>query len=247
MRLPVPIRGKGVHLVAIDPGHGGIDEGTYPYNPDGVLHYSEAKVTLQIALRLSDILVANGIRVFLVRDGDYEINPQWLDVNQDGELDLADETQARLDLINASGAELLLSIHLNARTYDDGSVDPTWNGTATYYCNARPFSDLSLRFADLVQKQVLGSLSAIGYLPFDQGVHDDLDIDDVGPQRHLVLLGPHTDRIARPGQMPTALNEALFATGYEESVLLSKPEVLDALAQAYSRAIILYLNELDNN
>ena len=133
LRQALPITGSGEHLVAIDPGHGGIDEGTYPYNPDGRLSYSEKQVNLAIALRLRDILTANHVRVFLVRNGDYEINPDWIDVNGDGLNDLGDESQARLDLINASGAELLLALHQNARTFNDGTIDPEYNGSTTYY------------------------------------------------------------------------------------------------------------------
>ncbi|MCE5258500.1 MAG: N-acetylmuramoyl-L-alanine amidase [Chloroflexi bacterium] len=245
LRLPLPVFGSGEHMVAIDPGHGGIDEGTYPYNPDGALDYHESEVNLQIALRLKDILVANGIRVFLVRDGDYEINPNWLDVNGDGVQDIGDESQARIDLINASGAELMLSIHQNARTLGDGSLDIEGNGSTTYYCDARPFSDQSFRLAELVHQQVLEELASIGYTSYDQGILDDLNVDDYEPKLHFVALGPQSDRIARPSQMPGVIDEPLFATNVEESVLLGQPEVWDTLAQAYANAIIAYLDELD--
>jgi len=244
-RQSVPVAGAGEHLVAIDAGHGGIDEGTYPYNPNGTLTYNETQINLKIALRLRDILVANNIRVFLTRDGDYAINPNWLDINGDGINDLGDESQARLDLINASGAELLLALHQNARTYGDGSMNPEYNGSTTYYCADRPFSDLSYRFAELVHSEVLGGLASIGYDSFDQGVIEDLNIDEFEPRRHLIVLGPQSDRIARPSQMPAALDEPLFATHREESILLSRPDVLEALAQAYARAIIRYFNEVD--
>lgn len=245
LRQPLPIYGEGQHLVAIDAGHGGIDEGTYPYNPDGSLHYTEAQVNLEIALRLRDILVANHVRVFMVRDGDYGINPDWLDINGDGVQDIGDEAQARIDLINAAGAELMLSIHQNARTYDDGTVNPEYNGSTTYYCDARPFSDESYRFAELVHSRVLSGLKAAGYESFDQGILDDLNVDESEPRRHFIALGPLSDRIARPSQMPGVIDEPLFATNDEESVLLSRPEIWDTLAQAYADAISTYFAELD--
>jgi N-acetylmuramoyl-L-alanine amidase len=244
LRLPVPIFGEGEYLVAIDPGHGGIDEGTYPYNPEGTLDYSEAKVTLQIAFRLRDILVANHIRVFLTRDGDYMNNENWLDINGDGLQDIGDETQARVDMVNTQGADLFFAIHLNARTYNDGSVDPNYNGATTYYCSDRPQAYESLRLAELVHAQVLQALTGYGYEPFDQGVIDDINIDDFEPRLHLIMLGPQTDRIARPSLMPAALDEPLFATHYTESELAARPEVWDVLAGAYARAIMLYLQEL---
>ncbi|MHB1356361.1 MAG: N-acetylmuramoyl-L-alanine amidase family protein [Anaerolineae bacterium] len=239
------IYGAGKHLVAIDVGHGGIDEGTYPIDDHGPIDYTESQINLAVALRLRDILVANGIRVYLNRIGDYYLNPELLDINGDGLVDPGDEQQARVDLVNASVAELLLSLHQNASTYDDGSINPNRNGSTTYYCDARPFSDLSYRFATLVHQEVLDGLAAYGYESYDLGVLDDLEIDDYEPKLHLILLGPQTDRIARPSNMPAALDEPLFATNVIEARMLPLAEVQDVLAQAYARAIIRYFAELD--
>lgn len=242
---PLPIYGEGKHLVAIDAGHGGIDEGTDHIAEDGTIDYTESQINLAVALRLRDILVKNGVRVYLDRQGDYGVNPDWIDTNGDGLNDLGDELQTRLDQINASGAELLLSLHENAATYADSSINPDVNGSSTYYCDARPFSDLSLRFAELVHQEVLDGLAAYGYQSYDLGVLDDTEIDDYEPKLHLILLGPQTDRIARPSQMPTVLDEPLFATNVIEGWMLPQAEVQDALAQAYARAIIRYFTELD--
>lgn len=62
--------GPGLHGVAIDPGHGGLDTGVMA--PDG---YKEKQATLDIAARLSKTLKMNlGIPVYLSRDDDYELN-----------------------------------------------------------------------------------------------------------------------------------------------------------------------------
>ncbi|NLV73294.1 MAG: N-acetylmuramoyl-L-alanine amidase [Chloroflexi bacterium] len=239
-RSPTP---KATYVVAIDPGHGGVDEGTYPYNPDGIYNYHESEVTLKIAQRLRRLLEAEGIEVVMIRDGDYGLNPDWEDVNGDGVHDIGDEAQARVDVANEAGADLMLSIHLNARTYDDGTINTTYNGATTYYCNARPFSDKSLRLAELVHQAVLEDLTASGYEPFDQGILDDLEINDGGPQLHLIALGPASDRIARPSQMPAVLDEPLFATSDVENALLADEATYDILAKAYARAILQYLSE----
>jgi N-acetylmuramoyl-L-alanine amidase len=241
----LPILGQGKHLVAIDAGHGGIDEGTFNIPLDGMANFTESQINLQIALRLRDILVANGIRVYLDRFGDYSLNPDFIDTNGDGINDLGDELQTRVDQVNASGAELLLSLHENAGVFSDGSINPDWNGSTTYYCDARPFSNLSYRFATLVHQEVLDGLAAYGYQSYDLGVQDDTEIDDYEPKLHLILLGPQTDRIARPSNMPAALDEPLFATSPIEARMLPQPEVQNVLAQAYARAIIRYFTELD--
>jgi hypothetical protein len=107
------------------------------------------------------------------------------------------------------------------------------------------FPDLSLRFAELVHQEVLDGLAAYGYQSYDQGVLDDTQIDDYEPELHLILLGPHTDRIARPSQMPAALDEPLFVTNAIEGAMIPQAEVQNVLAQAYARAIIHYFTELD--
>lgn len=87
-------------LIVIDPGHGGSDRGTIH---GGV---SEATLTLDMAKRLRDILVAQGWQVKLTHDTD-------VDVYQAND-SAHDELQARVDVANQAGARLFVSIHANA-------------------------------------------------------------------------------------------------------------------------------------
>ena len=64
-------------------------------------------------------LEAAGYRVFYTRDGDYDPNPCEKDSNGDGEINLRDVVQTRIDLINASGADIQLSLHINDWESDD--------------------------------------------------------------------------------------------------------------------------------
>ncbi|AOQ24726.1 hypothetical protein MTAT_04750 [Moorella thermoacetica] len=97
--------------VVVDPGHGGYDSGAV--GPSGL---RESDVTLAVCLQLRDILVAQGIEVFLTRDGDYvpggvnEINA-----------DLA----ARCRLANEQRADYFISVHCN-------SASAAAHGTETY-------------------------------------------------------------------------------------------------------------------
>jgi len=102
-------------LVAVDPGHGGQDLGARHFDASGHMDFNEAQVNLDLALRLRDLLVQRGYRVLLTRDGDYQLHEDGEDVNGDGHHEyVVDENQARIDVINASDAELLLAIHQNA-------------------------------------------------------------------------------------------------------------------------------------
>lgn len=87
-------------LIVIDPGHGGSDRGTIH---GGV---SEADLTLDMAKRLRDILVAQGWQVKLTRDTDVDVYAP----NDDAHTEL----QARVDVANKAGARLFVSIHVNA-------------------------------------------------------------------------------------------------------------------------------------
>ncbi len=87
-------------LIVLDPGHGGSDRGTIH---GGV---AEAELTLDMAKRLRDILIARGWEVKMTRDTD-------VDVYAPGD-SARDELQARVDVANKAGARLFVSIHANA-------------------------------------------------------------------------------------------------------------------------------------
>ncbi|MFY9631127.1 MAG: N-acetylmuramoyl-L-alanine amidase [Candidatus Cybelea sp.] len=87
-------------LIVIDPGHGGSDIGTMH---GGV---SEAQLTLDMAKRLRDLLVAQGWQVKMTRETD-------VDVYQPND-SARDELQARDDVANKAGARMFISIHVNA-------------------------------------------------------------------------------------------------------------------------------------
>jgi N-acetylmuramoyl-L-alanine amidase len=87
-------------LIVLDPGHGGSDRGTVH---GGV---AEADLTLDMAKRLRDILIARGWEVKMTRDADVDVYAP----NDSAH----DELQARVDVANRAGARLFVSIHANA-------------------------------------------------------------------------------------------------------------------------------------
>ena len=240
---PEPQRAQALApLIAIDPGHGGRDVGAVHYGANGEVDYTEADINLTIGLLLRDMLVARGYRTLLTRDADHRLNDAWEDVNGDGGVDVADELQARVDAINEAGADLLLSIHMNAYYAGNGTPVGDVGGVVTFYCADRPFSDESHRFANLVQQCIVAMLAGLGHDARDRGVQEDLVLQVPGePGSYLVLLGPETERIARPSAMPGVLSEALFLTHVREGELAQDPGVQRKLAEAYARAIDEYM------
>lgn len=91
--------------VALDPGHGGYDGGARAHD-SGVW---EKELTLQIALAVEKELCAQGARVVLTRREDVCLSEGDTVTRARKRADL----QARRDLAEAEGADVLLSIHLN--------------------------------------------------------------------------------------------------------------------------------------
>lgn len=112
---PAVVAPTDPRLIVIDPGHGGNDPGAMNQSAGLV----ESHLTLSIARRVQALLMRDGWRVTLTRDGDYEVG----DPNGDDKQEL----QARCDVANAAGARLFISIHINA------SVSSMPDGMTTYY------------------------------------------------------------------------------------------------------------------
>ena len=89
--------------VVIDVGHGGNDPGKI-----GVDNVKEKDVNLQIALCLEAQLQARGVKVILTREGDV-----CLATNGATNKKVSD-MHNRVSLINASGADYMISIHQNS-------------------------------------------------------------------------------------------------------------------------------------
>lgn len=92
-------------VIVLDAGHGGIDGGA---ERDGVM---EKNITLNIAKKTRDYLQEQGAVVILTRDGDYD-----LATNSAGSVSRrkTEDLQARANIVNRSGADFFVSIHLNS-------------------------------------------------------------------------------------------------------------------------------------
>ncbi|HHX28931.1 MAG TPA: N-acetylmuramoyl-L-alanine amidase CwlD [Firmicutes bacterium] len=121
-----PLKGQVIYL---DPGHGGIDPGACGAT------VVEKDVVLQVALYLGVKLERSGARVVYSRTGDYDLESE----------DVSD-VRARIDLIESSGATMVISLHCNAFT------DPYEYGAQTFY-NAQRHPE-SQRLAEIIQKEL---------------------------------------------------------------------------------------------
>lgn len=102
-------------VIVIDPGHGGGDPGCYSRR----LGVYEKQITLDVAMRLRDLLESEGWEVVLTRDTDRDVS--WLGSPDSVEL------QSRCDTANNIGADFFISLHCNA------SVSSIPNGSSVYW------------------------------------------------------------------------------------------------------------------
>lgn len=232
-------------IVFLDPGHGGPDPGTFGTTLDGTL-VMEKDITLAIALRTAKLLEDAGYTVVLSRTDDSlpgitpaDLGPDGVSVTPEG---LFRDLRYRVDRANASGALVLVSIHLNAFT------DPSAEGTETYFDSSRPFAPWSDRLATLIQQEIVAALRASGLPTTDRGIYDEtsLSAETLGTlpdYQHLVVLGPAIPDYLQASQMPGVVSEVLFLTNRASATAVSQPDVQDRIAAAYASAISQYLEE----
>ena len=111
-----PLAGR---VIGPDPGHGGVDGGAA--SKSGVV---EKEVTLKIALHLRDYLQEAGALVIMTREKDTDLADSSVrGLSRRKTQDL----MRRVRIVKESGADALISIHLNA------IPSPRWKGAQTFY------------------------------------------------------------------------------------------------------------------
>ena len=213
-------------VIALDPGHGGPESGASAYGLE------EKDVNLNIALKLAALLRAQGYEPVLTRDTDRSVSPLFTGGGYPG---LTYDVQARVDIANAAGADLFISIHNNGG-------DPGESGTEVWYNRQRTFADRNLALAQLVQDNLLKRIRALGYPAEDRGIKNDDNFRIYrGRPYNIFVLGPGTGaRSHVPTQMPGVLGESLFISNADDAAMLQRDDTLDAIAAGYRDAIVAY-------
>lgn len=226
--------------IFLDPGHGGPNGGgAVRRNSQGEVVLREQEVALAVALKTAELLRSQGYQVILSRENDQRPGSDR-DINGDGRINYRDGLQAAVDLANASGADLFISLHSNS------AQAPEASGIEVYYCDDREFAAENQRLAELVQAHLLQALQGIGYPAVDRGIKDDSVLySHRRRQGHLFVLGPARTgsrwRVhPRASQMPGVLAEALFVTNEADAQLLASDEGQLALARGYAAAVEAY-------
>jgi N-acetylmuramoyl-L-alanine amidase len=243
-RLPaVPAKGER-HLVVVDAGHGGVDNGMSGPLYGGPKIY-EKDITLAVAKRLGAQLEARGVDVVYTRTTDTLI---------------ALDDRGRI--ANKTHGDLFISVHVNA-------ANPNWKdpggsrGFETYFLSEARTEDakrvehmendasrfeavqsvdrddpLSFIFSDMQQNEHLRESSELA-----EGIQRKLGTMHPGPSRGVKQAG---FRVLVTSFMPAVLVEVGFGTNPKEARFLSDPASQDALAKAIADGAMAYLERHDD-
>lgn len=125
----LPLSGR---IIILDPGHGGPDGGAVG---DG--NVLEKDISLPIALKVRDYLQEQGALVQMTRESDKDLAAKGTKGYSKRKVE---DLQKRVEYINASEADLFLSIHLNA------IPSPRWRGAQTFYYGSFEENKRAARF-----------------------------------------------------------------------------------------------------
>lgn len=107
-------------VIYLDPGHGNLDPGAM-YK--GV---AESDLNLEISIEIMSELKKEGATVYLTRYGDYDLSAVGAENRKRSDL------SRRANIINKSGCDMFVSVHLNA------DETHTWYGAQVYYDSINP-------------------------------------------------------------------------------------------------------------
>jgi N-acetylmuramoyl-L-alanine amidase len=223
--------GLGISRVVIDAGHGGHDPGAH------VTGLNEADLTLDVALRLEKLLLSvPGVEVVMTRRTDVFI-----------------PLEERTAIANRAGADLFLSVHVNA------SSSPRARGIETYFLNFAPNPEAEA----IAARENAGSSKTMHDLP--EIVKTIALNNKIDESRDFATLVQNAmfERLRRANRearnlgvkqapfvvligatMPSVLAEISFITNRQEATLLKQQSYRQAIAVALFNGISKYQRSL---
>jgi N-acetylmuramoyl-L-alanine amidase len=220
--LPLSFLHPPPYTVFIDAGHGGREIGT---SGGG---WPEKNMNLDIALKLRSILQGLGYNVVIDRTGDYSLTA----MTTADAIQRRDEIQARVDVANSVGADILVSVHHNG-------CGCSTRGTEVYYNPDRVFGNFNLALAQFTQSSLLHAIRSNGYDTIDRGIKNDGLVGGDPRNPHSWILGTN-DGFPRPSLMPGIIGEALFMTNPSDMAQLQNDGMRQAIAAGYAGGVQAY-------
>ncbi|MDD2482042.1 MAG: N-acetylmuramoyl-L-alanine amidase CwlD, partial [Lutispora sp.] len=184
----LPMKNK---IIIIDPGHGGIDPGAV--SRTGV---TEDDINLQIALKLRRLIEQSGGVALMIREDDSGLY-------SDGRTRIRDkkneDLRTRHELINSSGADIFISVHLNSFPQSQ------YYGAQSFYQKG---DEEGKKIAELIQNELIEVIK-------NENIRKAKSIDTV--------------YILKNKKMPGALVECGFLSNSREEKLLQEDKYQDKI------------------
>ncbi|WP_313340908.1 N-acetylmuramoyl-L-alanine amidase [Sedimentibacter sp.] len=192
--------------ILIDPGHGGVDQGT-----SGDTGVTEAPLNLVISEKLMSFLEGSGFEVDMTRfedEGLYSLKSKTIREKKNEDL------TNRVNMINDSNADLVVSIHLNS------FPQKQYYGAHVFY---QKNSQLGKMAADILQDSLKNILD---------------------PSNNRVPQVKKDIKIMDDTNIPVVLVECGFLSNNEEEKKLISDEYQEKIAWSIFTGLIKYFNEL---
>lgn len=222
--------GLGISRIVIDPGHGGKDPGT-PTSGS-----TEARIVLDIALRLEKLLVKEGLEVVLTRRTDVFV-----------------PLEERTAIANRENADLFLSIHANS------GRDPKARGVEVYYLSfaSNPEAEAVAARENATSSGGMHNLpSIVRAIALNNKLDESRDLAQMVQGALTTRLAAANTGIRSRGvkkapfvvligaQMPSVLAEIGFITNKPEVALLKTPAYRQKIAESLQAAVVQYQKAL---
>lgn len=217
-----------VRRIVIDPGHGGQDPGAI-----GRTGLTEKEVTLRLAKLLAESFAGSGYEVYLTRQDDRTVS-----------------LRERTGLANRLGADLFVSLHVNA------SRNRRLRGFETYFLNLAtdPTAAETAARENAVAEAGLGNLDAVlERIVKDTNKRESQQLARTIQDSMVMHVSRRYDQVQDLGvkqapfyvlvgaQMPSVLVEASFLSNVEEERRLRDPEYLRLIAESLAVGIRSYV------
>lgn len=224
-----------IRSIILDPGHGGKDPGAIGVR----LHLKERNLTLAIAKKLRDELSSQGINVIMTRDTDTFI-----------------PLPRRTELANKAGADLFISVHINA------ARTRMLNGFECYYLSEA--TDDNARALEALENSSL-QLGDTAAATHSSGVDKALwDLTLTENRRESATLASYICRsveanmeirnrgirtakffVLKGTRMPAVLLEMGYISNIAEERKMSDGAYWDRMVDAIAKGIIRYKDEYE--
>ena len=195
--------------IVLDAGHGLPDGGAV-----GINGSIESTLNLAIAKKVEKKLRKKGYEVIMTRCDDNSLSPEGLSIAARKK----DDMHKRLEIINSSGADIFVSIHMNK------------------------FPDSKYKGAQIIYSQNYENSKTLA-LCLQERFHKIKN----NTSKRSVMAAPKSIFLLKNAQIPAVIAECGFLSNYEEEKLLNDEDYQAELADAIYKGILDYYKNSEIN